>query len=87
MGFASRSRSVSGARTGMHQRFAICVACFHESDLLPARYCADCDREVCTFCIVEILETHEFVCPRCARERENDSEPMRKPERRKGRGK
>jgi hypothetical protein len=43
----------------------------HESITVPAYRCDDCDREVCTHCVVRIVATQESLCPDCASERES----------------
>src|SRR4051794_26908694 len=53
--------------------FQVCVSCFHESILVRAHRCVDCDREVCTLCAVRI-EDRENLCPECANERQSVSQ-------------
>ena len=50
--------------------YQICVSCFHGSAIVATRRCPDCDREVCTLCVVRIDESSEYVCPDCALERQ-----------------
>jgi hypothetical protein len=68
--------------------YQVCVSCFHESTILAVHRCTDCDREVCTHCVVTIAETREYVCPDCATERQRDArEPVESVTKRQGRRK
>jgi hypothetical protein len=44
----------------------VCVSCFHESTLVHTHRCQNCDREVCTLCVVTVAATGEYLCLECA---------------------
>ncbi len=51
----------------------VCVSCHHESTLTPTRRCTDCDHQVCTLCVVLMLDSGEALCFECARDRDQEA--------------
>ena len=70
-GPSGTSRISRGPRK--RRMYGLCVTCFNEPELVPPRRCHDCDREVCTICIVGIAETGESICPECFADRQSSS--------------
>jgi hypothetical protein len=66
--------------------YRVCISCFHESTVVPTRRCPDCDREVCTLCVVWSEASEDYLCPECAGERQAAApEPAPPPTKRKRR--
>ncbi len=68
---ATRQSGIPLDRLQISRGYRVCVSCFHESVGLPAYRCVDCDREVCSLCVVRIRMPRENLCPECARERQD----------------